>query len=199
MDKYENFVELKRYEIENRDYRIRVRRGLSGIAILAPHGGRIERGTSQIASAIAGKEHTLYCFEGIKPRISANRDLHITSNNYDEPEALAVVSEAEGVIAIHGARGMGVAAYAGGLDLSLRARVLDSLNRLQIMACDDPSPTRQGKGTTNICNRGKSGRGLQLELTFGLRKLMFGPAGKDGLRPSTELLDRFAYGVRSVL
>lgn len=176
MDHYRNFAELKHHETEFRDYRIRVRERESGTIILAPHGGRIERGTSQIAEALAGNEHTFYAFEGMKPCINANRILHITSNHFDEPTALAAVKRAERVIAIHGARGSECAVYLGGLDLELRREVLDSLKSAGFHACDDPSPTRQGKGPTNICNRGKTGHGLQVELTFGLRKRMFDPS-----------------------
>ena len=65
MDRYSGFDELKRHEKEGVDYRIRARLGYSGIAILSIHGGDIEPGTSQIADAIAGQEHTFYALEGI--------------------------------------------------------------------------------------------------------------------------------------
>lgn len=175
MDLYRNFAQLKKHEIEAWDFQIRVREGSSGTVILAPHGGRIERGTSQIADAIAGKEHTFYAFEGLKPDIKSNRSLHITSNHFDEPTALAIVRRADRVITIHGAKGMESAIYFGGLDLELRARLRESFRAAGIWAMDDPSPTRQGKGPSNICNRGRSGRGLQVELTFGLRKGLFDP------------------------
>ncbi len=176
MDRYQNFAHLKNHEIEFRDYRIRVRERGSGTVILAPHGGWIERGTSQIAEALAGDEHTFYAFEGLKPCLKSNRTLHITSNHFDEPSALAIVTRAERVIAIHGARGSESAIYLGGLNVELRGELLDSLVSKGFQACDDPSPSRQGKGPTNICNRGKTGQGLQVELTFGLRQRMFDPS-----------------------
>ncbi|MGH8657951.1 MAG: poly-gamma-glutamate hydrolase family protein [Gammaproteobacteria bacterium] len=172
-DKYANFSQLSRHEVAELDYRIRVRHGRSGIAILAPHGGRIERGTTPIADAIAGQEHTFYSFEGIKPELTRNHDLHITSDHFDEPRALFAVTGAHRVVTIHGAKGLEAAVYLGGLDTALRRRVLTVLNEAGFATADDPSPTRQGSGATNICNRGRTNKGLQLELTLGLRKRLF--------------------------
>ncbi len=90
----------KNHEIQSRDYRIRVRERESGTVIIAPHGGRIERGTSQIAEAVAGNQHTFYAFEGLKSCLKSNRVLHITSDHFDEPTALALITRAERVIAI---------------------------------------------------------------------------------------------------
>ena len=78
---YQNFHALKQSEYPDRDYRIEYRQGASGFAVIAPHGGRIEHGTSQIADAIAGDEHSFYAFEGLK---DLSHDLHISSNRFDE-------------------------------------------------------------------------------------------------------------------
>lgn len=199
MDTYSCFAELAAIEVAGVDYRIRTRRGSSGLCIVAPHGGRIERGTSPLAEAIAGSEHDCYCFDGIKPGLSPNRVLHVTSNHFDEPVALSLVAQAQRVITIHGARGREPAVYFGGLDLELRATVGDSLRAAGFVACDDPSPHRQGRGLTNICNRGRSGRGLQIELTYNLRKSMFKPEDTPRGWKTTETFDRFVEAVRQVL
>lgn len=195
-DKYANFTELDWHETEQVDYRIHFRNGNSGVAILAPHGGKIERGTMAIANAIAGPDHSFYCFEGIKPRLRDNRDLHIASNCFDEPRALAAVAKADRVLTIHGAKGGEAAVYAGGLDWELRYQILQALTEEGFYACNDPSPTRQGRGLSNICNQGKSGQGLQLELTFGIRKLLFGEADWHGSRTPTELFYRLVKACR---
>ncbi|MGH8551010.1 MAG: poly-gamma-glutamate hydrolase family protein, partial [Methylococcales bacterium] len=137
MDHYRNFAHLKNHETEFRDYRIRVRERASGTVILAPHGGWIERGTSQIADAMAGDEHTFYAFEGLKPGLKSNRILHITSDHFDEPSAVAIVTRAKRVITIHGARGSESAIYLGGLDRELRIALLDSLRSNGFQTCDD--------------------------------------------------------------
>jgi phage replication-related protein YjqB (UPF0714/DUF867 family) len=176
IEKYRNFSDLQQNEVEGQDYRIRSREGTTGIAVVAPHGGRIERGTSQVTEAVAGEEHSFYCFEGMKPVLSTNKALHITSNCFDEPGALTLVSRAEKVMTIHGARGSEEAVYLGGLDLDFRTHLIESCRSAGFDVGDDPSPTRQGMAAMNICNRGITGKGLQVELTFGLRKQLFEPS-----------------------
>ena len=197
MDKYLNFSELKKNETEGRDYCIHLRRGRSGVAIVAPHGGGIERGTRQIADAIAGTEHSYYCFEGIKEK--GNQVLHITSDHFDEPRCLAVVGHSEKVVTIHGAGAEEAAVYAGGLDDELKHNIILALSGAGFMAGSDPSPTRQGNGITNICNRGSSGKGVQLELTGRLRRRMFDPPDADGYRHPNELFISFIQTIRRVL
>ena len=149
-----------------------------------------------IAEAIAGNEHTYYCFEGIKPR--RNYSLHITSDNFDEPRALAAVERARTVVTIHGAGGSERVVYLGGLDGALRARLISALDASGFAAAEDPSATRQGTGKTNICNRGRSGRGVQIELPLGLRKQMFHQSAP-GLWHPNAICERFVAGVRRVL
>ncbi len=199
MDHYRNFTHLKNHETEFRDYRIRVRERGSGAAILAPHGGWIERGTSQVADAVAGHRHSFYAFEGLKSNLKSNWTLHITSDHFDEPIGLAVVSRADRVIAFHGAKGSESAIYLGGLDLELRAELLESCRSKGFRAFDDPSPSRQGKGATNICNRGKTGQGVQVELTFGLRKRMFDPSPCGTKWEQNRLFDRIVECFQAVL
>lgn len=189
-------MELSRREILDRDYRISVRRGRSAYAIVAPHGGKIERGTTRIAEAIAGDEHTFYSFSGLKPR--QNHILHLSSNRFDEPTAIQVVESVDTVITIHGACGKESVAYFGGLDVPLRSRMLKALNDSGFFAATDPSPTRQGKRTTNICNRGRSGQGVQIELTVGLRKRLFEQIRRDLWIPS-ERFHLFVAVLRAVL
>ena len=196
MDRYANYSELRSHEREGCDYRIHVRLAGSPFAIVAPHGGRIERGTLQIASAIAGNEHTFYCFEGIKAQ--DNSSLHITSNHFDEPRALAVISRIQTVISIHGARGNEAAVYLGGRDHELRAQLIAALTGTGFRATHDPSPTRQGRGVTNICNRGRSGQGVQFELPVGLRKQLFDQVAS-GVWVPNALFQWFVGVVREVL
>ena len=51
-DKYPDFDTLSRHETAGVDYQILARRSRAGFAIVAPHGGGIEPGTSEIADAI---------------------------------------------------------------------------------------------------------------------------------------------------
>jgi len=197
MDRYRCFDELRRHEIEGRDYRIRLRTGVTGFAVMAPHGGKIERGTSQLAEAIAGAEHTFYAFEGIKS--ANNHRLHITSDRFDEPRALAAAGQAQTVMTIHGAKGAERLIYTGGLDQVLEERVSGALTAVGFTAMHDPSPTRQGRGATNLCNRGRRGRGIQIELAQGLRKQLFDPPGGTGLWTPNDRFHLFVRTLRTVL
>lgn len=51
-DTYQNFSQLSRREVLNRDYQIRVRDLGADITIMAPHGGRIEPNTSEVTRHI---------------------------------------------------------------------------------------------------------------------------------------------------
>ena len=64
-DKYKNFRELKVREVEDKAFSIRTIERY--VLIMAIHGGNIEPCTTQIAEAIAGKDYSLYSFEGLKP------------------------------------------------------------------------------------------------------------------------------------
>src|SRR5215469_8014406 len=121
-DKYESFAQLAAGETVGRDYRIRViERDASPVIVLAPHGGSIEVGTSELAEMVAGSDHSLFVFEGLKP-YGTNRDLHITSHRFDHPDCLALTSVHDVTLAIHGCRGeSGI--FLGGLDADLTAHL----------------------------------------------------------------------------
>jgi phage replication-related protein YjqB (UPF0714/DUF867 family) len=74
------------------------------VLTIAPHGGRIEPGTSEIAALIAGESYNLHRFEGRKPP-GQNAVLHITSHHFDEPRALNLARKCRIVLGIHGCRG----------------------------------------------------------------------------------------------
>jgi phage replication-related protein YjqB (UPF0714/DUF867 family) len=194
-DYYNSFAELARSEVEGRDFRVNCRYGSSRFAIVAPHGGQIERGTCRVAAAIAAQDHGYYAFEGIKAR--ANARLHITSDRFDEPRALTLVAGVATVVSVHGARGADEAVFFGGLDFELRCRLIAALVAAGFRAADDPSPTRQGRGRSNICNRGTTGRGVQIELPVGLRRALFNQTHAGWIPNSA--FDRFVAAVRREL
>jgi phage replication-related protein YjqB (UPF0714/DUF867 family) len=165
-DTYGSFAELKNYEQQDRDYRISVNDVGSRITIIAPHGGKIEPGTSDIAKKIAKESFNYYCFEGIKKE--NNGSLHITSHNFDEPLALDLISRSRIVVAIHACKGNERFVILGGLDKGLKGVIADELESRGI-----PVPKGHGRfkgqNPDNICNRGASKKGVQLEITRGLR------------------------------
>lgn len=196
IDKYASFAELASDAREGRDYRRLVEGRGSEVAIVAPHGGGIEPGTSEIAAALAGREFALYCFEGL--RSSGNDELHVTSHRFDDPACVELVGGAHVIVAVHGCAGEHEAVYVGGLDRELRARLIEALRRAGFRAGPGASD-RAGCYTRNICNRGSTGRGVQLELTRGLRLGMFKGFKWHERQITTPRFDRFVATVRGVL
>ncbi len=166
---YESYLELRSVERNGLDYRVRSWRGSSGIAVMAPHGGDIEPGTTEIAEATARPQHAFYSFEGLKQ--DHNLDLHIASTLFDEPEGLRIASEATTVITIHGCRERDPVVLTGGLDVELRRVVTRHLETAGFMVREDPR--LPGRSMMNLCNRSRKGRGMQLEISRGLRLTMF--------------------------
>jgi phage replication-related protein YjqB (UPF0714/DUF867 family) len=180
---YESFKALAARERLGLDYDIILRkRPDSSTAVLAPHGGAIERGTSMIARAMAEDDLNLYCFEGLKAR--GNAVLHLTSHQFDEPSGLELVSACCRVVAVHGCAGPVPRICLGGLDTELREQIARELLRLGLPALLE-GHEYAGEHPMNICNRGATGRGVQIEISPDLRT---GSAAKS-----------IAQGVRRVL
>ena len=185
-DRYRRYAELAAEQLEGRDYRVTaVCRG-SGIAVIAPHGGRIERGTSEVARAIASEDLDLYLFEGCLPSLNFET-LHLTSRHFDEPRALALIAGCHTVLAVHGVADTGERALLGGRDSLLACAIADRLFvrgvRAQVSGHRYP-----GRDAANVCNRGSSGQGVQLELSDRLRGGPLEPAVVEAVRLA--LLDR---------
>jgi len=188
MDRYRDYVELSAHEREGSDYRIVAEARNSPVVVLAPHGGSIEPTTSAIAAAIAGHDHSLYCFEGLSAQ-RPHSDLHITSELFDEPRARTMVANA--LFAVHGRRNRGErdTTWLGGLDRGLIGFAAAELSSAGFKCLAD-GPELSGKAPANICNATQSGRGLQLELPRDLR---------DRLRGDTAILQGFAAAIRAAI
>jgi phage replication-related protein YjqB (UPF0714/DUF867 family) len=168
LDKYPSFAALEAREVAGADFSTTMyERPQSAVVIVAPHGGKIEVGTSELAALIAGSEYSLFSFNGLKP-YGSNRDLHITSHNFDHPQCLALVARHSVVLCVHGCKGDSPQIYVGGLDRELTALLSERLSADGFPAVAD-GHKYPGRNPRNICNRGARGRGAQLELTLDLR------------------------------
>ncbi|MEP7243243.1 MAG: poly-gamma-glutamate hydrolase family protein [Gammaproteobacteria bacterium] len=166
--KYASFAELARHETLGRDYRIdMLERPGCEVLVVAPHGGTIENGTSELAQQIAGDEYSFFCFEGLKPR-GQNRGLHITSHHFDHPECVALASRHAMVIGVHGCRGESQV-FVGGLDVEFGVVLARHLTAAGFPASTE-GHNYPGRNPLNICNRGSRGRGAQLEFTPDFRE-----------------------------
>ena len=169
-DSFRSFDDLARLHTEGVDYAIHVRESReTGVAVIAPHGGRIEGGTSAAARHIAGDDHGLYLFEGLRVQNDNFDRLHLTSHCFDEPRCLALISGCDTVIAVHGYAAPGPDVLLGGRDLRLREALARSLaaRGLEVATEGHAYP---GTDPRNVCNRGRSGQGVQLELSAKLRR-----------------------------
>jgi len=190
MDRYSSYAELSAREREGIGYRIIEVVRPSQVVVLAPHGGCIEPTTSLIAAAIAGDDHSLYCFEGLR-RGRPHGDLHITSARFDEQRAMRLVTGASIAVAVHGRleRTDPDGIWLGGLDAGLMELAAEEL-RTTGFRCRTDVEELAGKGPANICNCTTTGQGLQLELP---------PALRDRLRDDAELLLRLAGSIRTAI
>lgn len=195
MRKYRSFEELAANETEGIDFRIRERDGLSGIALIAIHGGGIEPGTTEIAEAVAGDRHAFYTFSGLKP--SGNACLHITSRHFNEPRCLSLVQRAHTIVSIHGCGDTESVVLRGGRFDRLGQRIKKSIE-------DAGFPVRRsvrfpGLSPHNICNRCRLRMGVQLEVSAGLRTRMFDNLTRAQRKKPSPLLSRFVSAMQAAL
>lgn len=171
------------------DYEIRTGVTDSKVAVIAIHGGKIEPGTGELAYALSSVHHyNYYAWLGLKNK--GNAALHIPSAQFAEPTALAMVAESETTLSIHGCSGTGEFTYIGGLDTALAGKVRDALTKHGFTVLDAPKHLA-GLSPDNIVNKNKNGRGVQLEISKGLR-IQFLDADND-------LLARYAAALGEAL
>jgi phage replication-related protein YjqB (UPF0714/DUF867 family) len=182
-DTYLNFAELSSHEKEGEDFRIELEDRGSPVAVVGIHGNQIEPGTEVVVRALAGTDLSYYLFLGNK------HVQHITSTHFDEPRCLDLISSGEKVITIHGKAGSGQFVMLGGLDTELTQAVSGRLIESGFMVLP-PSTNVAGKDPLNICNRGSSGKGLQIELSKELR---------EAFNQDNALLIRFVGVIRGCL
>jgi phage replication-related protein YjqB (UPF0714/DUF867 family) len=169
-DNYRGYRDLALAHREGVDYAVHVRHPQnSPVAVLAPHGGRIEGGTSAVARLIAGIEHGLYLFEGLRAANDNFDHLHLTSHCFDEPRCLELIAGCDTVIAIHGYAAPGADVLLGGRDERLKSALAPALegHGLSVQTNGHDFP---GLDERNICNRGRMGQGVQMELSASLRR-----------------------------
>jgi phage replication-related protein YjqB (UPF0714/DUF867 family) len=188
MASYRSFKELADHEVEGQDYRIRIDLRDPYVLIMAPHGGKIEPMTAEIAEAIAGMDYSFYCLEGLKA--NGNEVLHIESHLFDEPRVLQAVEKADVVITVHGQLDQKQEfVMTGGLHTRLCLEIERQLESGGFQT-RPPKEGLMGTDPRNICNRGKSRQGVQLEVS---RKV------RDSVKSERDRLRLFAEAVRRAI
>ncbi|MFK0135841.1 poly-gamma-glutamate hydrolase family protein [Streptomyces murinus] len=174
---------------------------LGSTAVIAPHGGGIEAGTSELCMAIAGytpfeadtdpagaavpgePQRDYWMFEALANSAAQ----HVTSTHCDDPAALAVCTGNLYAVSLHGFDDTSVKkVIVGGRNARLKRNLLAAFTKygLTSPAADpdrnvtvvlaDPSSSIDGDDPANIVNRTRTGGGAQLEISTALRKAMFG-------------------------
>ena len=193
------------------------------VAIIAPHGGGIEPGTSELCVAIAGYHpesfatdgpvYDYWMFEGLLGTGDAmsNSELHVTSTHCDDPVAESLCGGARRVISLHGCKptdatglvpplAQSAAVLVGGLDTVLKQRLIAAYAAAGIHARDAAGTDLAGEHPDNIVNRNLSGAGAQLELTTPLRTAMFGINTRaDRRKTTTEVFKKFVAATRAAI
>ncbi len=172
---YRFFRELARHEQRGRDYRVVTRRGRTGLLVMAPHGGGIEPGTDTLASVLAGRRHAFYGFIGLKPR--GNGALHLASHRFDEPVARRLACRALWILTLHGSAYTDGTILVGGRDREGGRIFLRCLQQAGFRARREGRQERAGLHPANLCNRGRRGQGVQLEIARDLRQARSTSAG----------------------
>lgn len=163
-----DFAHLASRHVEGRDFIVEVHRRSSVAAVVAIHGDPIERGVSNIARQIAGGDHNLYLLEGRLPQFNYEY-LHLSSTRFDDPRCLDLITRCEQVVTIHGCNGLEENVLLGGLDEALKAQVAMALAAVGV-PCQTEGHRFPGRQPSNICNRGATGGGVQIELTDPVRE-----------------------------
>ena len=187
--------------------------------ILAPHGGGIERGTSELCLAVAGYHpanlpitppagvtYDYWMFEGI--REGGNADLHVTSTGCDDLVAVLLCAGALGALSLHGFKPENLdpprspneqVVFVGGCDDLLRDLLLEALHDVNLPV-EAAVGELDGDSVCNIVNRTLRGKGAQLELSEPLRDTMFGKNTRPGRKhTTTEVFWRFVAACRDAL
>lgn len=152
--------------------------------LIAPHGGGIEPGSSEIMRAVAELGGwAWYEFAGFL-RQGNKAALHITSIDFDEPTLRSMLPQAGFIVAFHGAsESRETIVYVGGKWRLGRQTVTESINATYgehgiraVDAIDSGVPAHlRGVDDSNITNLGKRAEGVQLEFSRGARNLLFPP------------------------
>jgi phage replication-related protein YjqB (UPF0714/DUF867 family) len=170
------------------------------VFIMAPHGGGIESGTTELALATAGytegfngqpatsATYDFFIFNGINAKYQNGR-LHVTSSHYNDATAIELVKNSRISLAFHGctdqqaAKAAGKAlkkgeAYSacliGGLDEDFLTLLETRLQGANFNAFITHSEMLNGDLPQNIINRNKRNKGgAQLEITTTFRRSLY--------------------------
>ena len=203
-DYYRSMTDLLHDTQEGKDWTKESTNRHSNVLIFAPHGGSIEKGTTELTKAIANKgNYDYYAFNGTRNK--NNSQLHVTSTNYNDPDLINRNYNKDVSISIHGAgqaQGKNTVLI-GGRDEQLIQLISKELSAFKFNVQRSLGHLA-GIDTNNVVNYNKKGQGVQLELTPDLRKSFFSN-GDDSSKARkneknwTSTMDRFATAINNAI
>jgi len=117
----------------------------------------------------------------------------------DELIAVRAAQNADFVVSIHGAKDKSEMAYIGGANQELIQIIVYALRLGGFDATISGIPGLRGIKPENICNRCKTRKGVQIELSRGLREILFDNLGHRSLRRKTIVFYQFANILKEAL
>lgn len=166
----------------------------SPVLVVAPHGGKIEPRTGNIAKAIAGEEFNYFEFAG-KMETGNYQRLHVKSVSYNPPTLDPLLKNSGYSLSVHGVTGEVPLTYVGGLDEENVQKVVAALKAAGFTAM--PSPDQyNGSNKSNFINKNLRQKGIQLEISTAQRYALFDT--KTDRKPN-EQFNKYTQALRSVL
>lgn len=163
---YRSFAELSAQMPEGIAFdRVAVNRE-SAVAVVVPHGGNLEPGTSEMGRLIADNKLSLYSFESRLPEEDLR--LHITSARFDDPLCVEIVVGSLLVLAVHGTLYEPEAIFVGGKATLQCRQLIEALRERDVPVYYDQ--LHPGAHSLNVCNRGRRAEGVQVEVSRGIRR-----------------------------
>jgi len=182
-DTFISVNEIKTIYVQDQDYSIEYLDRDSDVTILAIHSGGIEGGTGEIAKEIANQgNYNYFLFNGLLNNQTdgpANLALHITSSKFSFEECDKLLEKTNITISVHGADEADAFSYIGGLDTDLKNLIKMQLRSAGFVIPQEIRKGLEGVSSKNICNKNLRSKGIQLEVSQGLRKEFFGEKWKN--------------------
>jgi phage replication-related protein YjqB (UPF0714/DUF867 family) len=86
--------------------------------------------------------------------------------------------------------------FIGDKNQELKQQIMDALRKAGFRVSISRVPGLRGISAENICNRCKSGKGVQLEISRGLREKMYESIDRRSMRKKTGIFDKFVDSIR---
>lgn len=170
-DHFKSMTQLFSHTKEGTDWKKEIKKTNSNVIIVAPHGGNLEKGTTELTKLVANQNHYNYYSFTVLNHTNPEK-FHVTSPHYNDPTLLNMVKSKDFAISIHGAKGTKPVIYLGGLDTPLKQAIKHELLKQHFIV--KPSPTYLGGDLKeNFVNRDFKDKGVQIELSTAFRKSLF--------------------------